>query len=874
MSCHGGVKQMSDFSLLFEEDAYGKTESGKPALVPRKPGESELYKRIIHSDPDERMPQEADALTKEEITLIKQWIKEGAKWDEHWAYSAPESIEIPKISSDWVKRDLDYFILEKIEQAGLQTSKEADRATLLRRASLDLTGLPPSPEELEFFLKDDAPDAYEKQIDRLLASPHFGERWAAMWLDLARYADSDGYESDRNRNIWRYRDWVIEAFNSDMPFDQFTIEQIAGDLLQKPSQNQLIATAFHRNTMTNKEGGTDDVEYRIASVIDRVNTTFEIWQSTTIACVQCHSHPYDPIRHEEFYEVFDIFNHTLDADLSEEAPTIELFQENDAENINATIAFIQNLEPSKKIDTTALLSDQIRQAVFPQLIPSQCDDFQHVQFFGDQVTNTSWNLNAGLERQFYFSFEDIDLTNVEAISYTYKATGNEAKMELRLDSLNGRIISSTDFTSSVGSKNDVKKIKSIIQATTGKHRLVFEIINSIKKAPEGIVYIKGMEFHLKNRSPNPAVEKHKKELIALRRKADKTPIIQAKSDLFRRRTHVFDRGNYLLKGNRVEAGVPKVLPHLPKGETPRLAFAKWLVSKENPLTSRVIVNRLWEQIFGIGIIETLEDFGTQGLKASHPELLDFMALRFQNEHQWSIKKLLKEILLSATYRQSSKTTPEKLEKDPYNRLLARAPRFRLSAEQIRDQALFVSGLLNDSIGGKSVMPPQPKGLWQQVYSGEKWKTAKDHARFRRGLYIFWKRTTPYPSMIAFDSPSREFCVSRRIRTNTPLQALVTLNDPAYLEMAEALAARMVEAGGKDLSACMRAGYKMALGKEADQATVQILLDLYEQSKKELEHPVKTIQYENTEETGDFLIKNPMTVVANALMNLDGFVMKE
>ncbi len=877
LPCHGGVKAEAGFSLLFREDAMGEMDSGKKAIVPGNHKKSELYQRLISTDPESRMPQEAAPLLKEEIDLIATWIDEGAAWEDHWAYIPPELPELPPIESDWIKNNIDYFVLNRLQKEGFVPALTADKNTLLRRVSFDLIGLPPNEEQMDKFLNNSSTNTYEQLVDELLDSQHFGERWAAMWLDLSRYADSKGYEKDPHRNIWRYREWVINAFNRDLPFDQFTIEQLAGDLLDQPTQDQLIATAFHRNSMTNTEGGTDDEEFRVTAVLDRLNTTFDVWQGTTIGCVQCHSHPYDPIRHEEFYELSAIFNNTKDADLDGEIPNLELYQEGPTQEVEKVIDFIQALDANKTIQKEAPLATRIKEALFPTLLPIHCDDFLNIEFRGNGASNWARNLLMGKNRKYYFKFDKIDLTGLTAISYTYSTDGDDARLELRLDSLGGPLVQTIDFESTKEVKNEkgkrINKIQKLpIDAITGQHSLFFELLNTTDEIPDGNVVVGEIELHYENKYQAIAkLEEHKKELIQLRKKADYTPIMQAKSVDFQRETNVFERGNFSTKGEVVQPGVPRIFPAMNQEDPDRLAFAKWLVNEKNPLTARVIVNRFWEQIFGTGIVETVEDFGTQGFKPTHPELLDYLAMRFMQEHQWSVKALLKEILMSATYQQSSKTIATKTEKDPYNQLLSRGARFRLSAEQIRDQALAVSGLLFDTIGGESVMPVQPDGIWQVVYSGMDWKTATDRNKYRRGLYTYWRRTTPYPSMTTFDSPSREFCVSRRIRTNTPLQALVTLNDPVFLEAAESLSTKMKKKGDQNLIQSIIAGYRLALAKEPDTETIQILSNLYYQAEQQLEPRTISVAQQ---ESGDFEIKDPMTVVANAIMNLDAFMMKE
>jgi hypothetical protein len=715
LSCHGGVRQQSELSFLTREEALQPAESGLYAIVPGQPEQSELLKRVKHKDPDYRMPPEGSGLEKTEIDLLRKWIAQGAKWEKHWAYVPPDTrLQAGQPDSDWERNGIDFFVAKNLAKLQLSPSPEADKASLARRVSLDLIGLPPPSDILEKFIRDNSEDAYPELVDQLLASPHFGERWASMWLDLARYADSKGYQKDLLRpNIWRYRDWVIDALNQDMPFDQFTIEQLAGDLLKNPQENQILATSFHRNTMTNDEGGTDDEEFRVAAVIDRVNTTFEVWQATTISCVQCHGHPYDPIKQEEFYKIYAYFNNSADRDLGSDQPRKTL------------LSPIQRKEKKQ-------LAQQLNQ------------------------------------------FEQHN----DTVSQAYKTT--------------------------------LSKWQSIQAASI--------------------------------------------------------PIMRDLSSDSSRTTHVFERGNWLVHGQVVQPDVPKSLNTVPDSFSKnRLGLAQWLVHKDNPLTARVMVNRFWEQLFGQGLVETLEDMGTQGIPPSNQELLDWLALEFMHNHKWSIKSLLKQIVLSATYRQDSKVNQTLLEKDPYNKYLARGPRIRLSAEQIRDQALAVSGLLNVEVGGPSVMPYQPEGVWNVIRHVGRWETSKEGNQHRRALYTFWRRVSPYPSMMAFDSPSRELCVSRRISTNTPLQALVTLNDPVYTEAAMALANRIQSEGGENLEDQLNYAYQLLMLHPPSKEKLTVLKSFYKKA------------IDNYKELADANFVDAETAawfnVANVLLNLDEFIMK-
>jgi hypothetical protein len=723
MKCHGGVRQKGGLSFLFRQMALDTLTSGNFAIIPGSIKKSALIQRVQEQDPELRMPPEGLGLNAEEISILKNWIKQGAKWDDHWAYVVPDSaIHPPEIQDRRVINGIDGFVVDRLAKEDLYLSDEADKATLLRRVSLDLIGLPPPETIAQEYLNSSSHEAYGNLVNKLLSSEHFGEKWASFWLDLARYADSQGYQKDNLRpTMWMYRDWVIDAFNGDMPFDRFSIEQLAGDLLPEPSDNQILATAFHRNTMNNDEGGTDDEEFRVAAVLDRVNTTFEVWQGTTIGCVQCHTHPYDPIKHEEFYAVYAYFNNTQDSDKTSDEPNAELLS-----------------APQKALkEQYDLLVNQFR------------------------------------------------------------------------------------------SNNDTI----------------------------GVDYIKAVKKYM---SVQPA----------------QVPIMKEMPADSSRTSHVFVRGNWLVHGDEVQPKVPQALnKSLSQNPGNRLELAEWLVDPANPLTARVIVNRFWEQLFGLGLVETLEDFGSQGSPPTHSALLDWLAVQFMHKHQWSIKLLLKQIVMSATYRQSSLVSPELLQLDPYNKLLARGPRVRLSAEQIRDQALAVSGLLNNRVYGPSVMPPQPEGVWNVIRHVGGWETSvNSEDQNRRALYTFWRRVSPYPSMISFDATSREFCVSRRIRTNTPLQAFVTLNDPVFFEAARSLAKNML-LEADELEGQINFGFKQAFYRTPTAQEFLTMKSLFEKSLKlyqEQPHEIEAI-------TSNIDIHTPemaaMINLATVILNLDEMITK-
>lgn len=866
ITCHGGVKRSGEFSLLFRSDALSPNESGKRAIVPGSVEESEMIRRIKHHDPEERMPPEGEPLPKEEIELLTRWIEQGAQWEDHWAYVKPESMDPPTIESDWVQNDIDKFIFRRLQEEELRPSLQADKATLLRRVSLDLTGLPPTPAELEEFLADSSVQAYEKVVDRLLGSPRYGERWAAMWMDLARYADSKGYEKDGPRTIWKYRDWLIKAFNEDKPFDQFTVEQLAGDLLPNPTDEQMIATAFHRNTMNNDEGGTDDEEFRVVSVIDRVNTTWDVWQATTMACVQCHSHPYDPIRHEEYYEFYAFLNNTDDADVPSEAPNLKQFKnEEDRKKLEEVKNWV--------IKHTASADDKLGKAQEIVKMVKFTEPKFHPKNF-KEVTRGALTDGKYLQVDHggHAIIPQFSLNGKNQLLVSYLAEKSSGKVEFRKDSPEGELLADWHIEKAEGGWGNFKKISIPLKPTEGRHDIYMVFKDPGRQGP-----LCTIEWVLFNQAlpgeDEPQYPQVKQTFLSLlnTQEVEKTPVLVERPEDFRRKTHVFVRGNWLVDGEEVQPDVPQAWPALTEGAPKnRLGMAQWMVSPENPLTARVMVNRLWTQLFGRGIVETVEDFGTQGAKPTHPELLDWLALRFMHEYEWSVKKLLKQMVMSATYQQSSKVSPTQLERDPANQFLARGPRKRLSAEQIRDQTLAVSGLLSDKMYGPSVMPPQPEGIWQVIYSGQKWETSEGEDKYRRGLYTYWRRTSPYPSMIAFDSPSREFCVTRRIPTNTPLQALVTLNDPVYMEAALALAKRMVQEGGEAAETRIETGYKMAMVKPIDNKKKEALLDLYQEAV--------TYYRDNPEETSKMAGEEDvqlaaLAVVANAIMNLDEFVTK-
>lgn len=868
ISCHGGVKRNAKFSLLFRHEALDTAESGKRVIVPGDPGHSELVRRITSNDPDVRMPYKEEPLTKHEIDILTQWISEGAEWGDHWAYVAPKLVEIPDPKTllsgfasgepeTWIKNPIDNFILDRLEKEKLKPAPEADKVTLLRRVYLDLIGLPPTREQALAFEKDSSPQAYEKVVDQLLASTAFGEKWATWWLDMARYSDTKGYEKDEGRSMWRYRDWVIKAFNRDMPFDQFTTEQLAGDLLPDATDDQLIATAFHRNTMNNDEGGTDDEEFRVAALIDRVSTTWEIWQSTTMACVQCHTHPYDPFVNEEYYKVMAFWNNTRDEDTPGDHPNLRIYSEEDEVKLERIKSWVQAQGgTSKAKEVTKFLK-----TLEPKFHPHEFDQIENGSLIDNKFLGIRPGGHARLKQRY------LDHRAYLAMNYWSSASGGT--MVIRMDKVDGEVIANYRIEKGSG----VVLVPLVVSA--GKHDLFFSFYNS-SIAPDDVVCgVHWMafldEFPGKDKSEYPSVKKTFVELINA--DVENTPIMVENTAEQRRTTHMFIRGSWLSRGDSVSADVPASLNPFPEGAPRnRLGFSQWLLSRENPLTSRAAVNRFWEQLFGTGLVESLEDFGTQGAIPTHQALLDWLSLRFRDDYKWSMKKLLKEMVMSATYCQDSRIPAALLEKDPSNRFLARGPRVRLSYEQIRDQALQVSGLLSTKMYGKSVMPYQPAGIWNSVYSSQAWKQSEGEDSYRRSVYTYNKRTSPYPSMMMFDGSSREVCVSRRIRTNTPLQALVTLNDSSFVVAARHLASRMMK-NSESPRAQINEGYRMLVLRQMPITKLRVFEKLYEDALLEYrKDSVASGKLTASKETSPELAA--MTVVANAMLNLDEIVTKE
>ena len=731
--CHGPDAEARATGLRLDdpEGAYAELDGGSFAIVRGDPEQSEIIRRIDSRDADLQMPPPDSGieLNASERDLLRRWVAEGAVYEEHWSFVAPVLPPLPQHKHPWARNSIDQFVLDRLKTEQLKPQSDANLYRLARRVSLALTGLPPEWSTVERLATSSSPDAYDRYVESLLSDGAYGERWARVWLDLARYADSAGYADDPPRAIWQYRDWVIRAINDNMPFDQFSIEQLAGNLLPDANESNLIATGFHRNTMTNSEGGTDDEEFRCAAVIDRVNTTMQVWMGMTMGCAQCHDHKYDPITQAEYFQFYAILNNTQDADLGDETPTLRIFSK----------------------------TDQQQRADLKQQIAVQ------------------------------------------------------------------------------------EKALAQVGDSPERHRL--------KELQQQLADIQGVT----------------------------TPILRELSADGQRETHIHVRGNFMVQGDAVRPNAPAVFPPLSNVAKPdRLSMARWLVSRSNPLTARVVVNRVWEQLFGVGLVDTSEDFGRQGNLPSHPELLDHLAIGLM-DHDWDSKWLVREIVTSSTFRQSAHVSKEAIERDPLNRLMARGPRFRLTAEMIRDQALAVSGLLSDKMLGPSVQPIRPNlGLKAAFGGSTDWETSPGEDRYRRGLYTSWRRTTPYPSMTTFDAPSREFCTVRRIRTNTPLQALVTLNDPVFVEAAQALARRIVRETPDDADVRRRAhhGFRLCLVRPPGDNEVEPLVALHDSAHQRLKDKPRDAEYLATDPLGpyegsaDVVDLAAWTVVANVMLNLD------
>ena len=888
-ACHGGVKAAGNVSFIYREKALGQGKSGKTAIVPGQPEASEVIRRITTHDEDDLMPkpEHGPRLGSSEVATLRQWIAEGAPWSEHWSLVPPKEPAAPVLKQTaWVQQPLDAFVLAKLEAENLTPSPPAAAAEWLRRVSLDLTGLPPSPEEWRAFQQDPARD---KAVDRLLASPAFGEHWAAMWLDLARYSDTFGFEKDPHRDIWPWRDWVIRALNADMPFDQFTIRQLAGDLLPDATADDILATAFHRNTQNNTEGGTDDEEWRSAAVHDRVNTTWTVWQATTFGCIQCHAHPYDPYPHADYYHFKAFFDSTEDCDQNDDWPRFKADEK-------AAPAWRRTRELRDRVHAAGLAAAaQVKdwQPVKPAEAKATggtltIADNGRVMASGTMPVGVTWTISlpstegrTALRLHLHPDKDDPKEWPERGVMITalgaslVKPDGTKAAVPLReviADQVSGPFnplaLAGGGDRAGFGGYPVLegprwcvfvfeKPLAAGTLEITMKHGA--PVNSGFQGTPtrQCSFDLSGADFTSPERSGLLAEWRAAQQDYS---KAGGTAVPVLAERTTPRDTRLYIRGNRLTKDQSTPPALPGVFA--PPAARNRLDMARWIVSDGNPLTARVTANRLWAAMFGRGIVETLEDFGSSGALPSNQDLLDHLALRLSKHHGWSLKNLLREIALSATYGQSAKASPALAARDPHNTLLARGPRQRLTAEMLRDHALAVSGLLSRKLHGPPVYPPQPDGIWRSVYSGESWKTSTGEDRYRRGIYTYSKRTAGYPGFLTFDAPSRDLCTARRMPTNTPLQALVTLNDPAFLEMAAALARRAAAAGGTPREQIARAVQFITLD-EPPAAAVDPLTKL---------HAAALEDYRRRPEEAKKLADSPeaaaLTLVANTLLNTD------
>jgi hypothetical protein len=868
--CHGPDDQARKAKLRFDrrEDALKPARSGRRPIVPGKPGESELVARVFAEDEIEVMPPPSAKLplTKEKKEILKRWIAEGAEYTTPWAFVPPRRPEVPAVKDAVRARNpIDRFVLARLDKEGLSPSPEADRHTLVRRLYLDLIGLPPSAEEADAFLADARPDAYERLVDQLLASPTYGERWARRWLDLARYADTNGYEKDRPRSIWPYRDWVIGALNADLPFDRFTVEQLAGDLL--PGTDARVATGFHRNTMLNEEGGIDPLEFRFHAVTDRVATTAIVWLGLTLGCAQCHSHKYDPLSQKEYYQLLAFLNNADEPELEVRDPAVEARRR----QLQAEIARLEGelparyplaalekqfgawlreqrrntarwtvLRPAKAKGSLPFLTVQPDDSVFVSGDQSKSDtydltfhtDLKHITALRLEVLPDERLPRRGPGRISYEGpFGDFFLSELSLFSdgkkvslkgATQSVAGGQDTASRAIDgdpqtgwSINGgqgrahmAVFRLAQPLNSAGELHVRMLFERYYAAGLGRFRISVSTADDPPPARdlpaelEPLLLAKGLSAEQRGRllreflRTAPELKNARQPIERLRQQLPRNPttlVFAERPPENPRPTYVHHRGEFLQPTERVSPDVPAALHPFPR-EAPRnrLEFARWLVSPANPLVGRVTVNRHWATFFGRGIVPTLQDFGLQGDLPSHPDLLDWLALEFV-EGGWSVKRLHRLIVTSATYRRASRVTPDSLNRDPNNRLLSHGPRVRLEAEMVRDLVLRSSGLLAMKLGGPSVFPPQPPEVTTEgAYGGLAWKVSAGLDRYRRGLYTFMKRTTPFALFSTFDGPSGEVCVARREASNTPLQALTMLNDATVLEGARELGRQLAE----------------------------------------------------------------------------------
>jgi len=969
-TCHGPDEKARKAGLRLDirDEAIRTLKSGGSAIVPGNVDESELVYRIFAEDEGELMPPPnvKKPLTDEEKDILKRWVAEGAEYKSHWSFIRPVRPSLPDVRrKDWPRNEIDAFILARLEAEGLQPSPSADRITLARRLYLDLIGLPPTPEEVDAFVNDRADDAYERLVDQLLASPHYGERWARRWLDLARYADTNGYEKDRGRSIWPYRDWVIRALNSDMPFDQFTVEQLAGDMLPGATPDQKIATGFHRNTMLNEEGGIDPREYRFLAMTDRVATTGTVWLGLTIGCAQCHTHKFDPIPHREYYQFMAFLNNADEPEMQVENPEIARQRREVEEKIEAEIADLPNrfpfpvgpedddgrpadvrrqehlerrfhewlateaartarwtvLEPAEAKANLALLTVQGDGSIFASGDKTKSDTYSFrfrgaprgitaikIETFPDDRLPSRGPGRTDYEGPFGdFFLSELTATVGEKPIPWKGATQSFAKGKFdasksidgdpqtgwSIDGGQGKAHSAV-FTLAVPLDSDEFGLRMLFERyyAAGLGRFRISVTTDAKSAParEMPADVEALLLRPTSaRTPEqmetlrrqflasvPELAKERAAIAKLQKSMPAFPttlVMLERPPENPRPTSIHKRGEYLQPAETVEPRVLSILHPMPKdAPRDRLGFARWLTAPENPLVGRVTVNRNWAAIFGRGLVRSAQDFGFQGETPSHPELLDWLAVEFV-ERGWSVKALQKLMVMSATYQQDSRVTPELLAKDAENVLLARGPRVRLEAEAIRDLALRAGGLLSTKVGGPSVFPPQPPGVTTEgTYGALAWKESKGEDRYRRGLYTYSKRTSPYAMFATFDGPSGEVCIPRREVSNTPLQALTLLNDPVMIEAAQALG-RLTSAREGSIEEKAESLFRRLLARRPAGDELSMLARFYESQRGRLERNELDAPAIAGPGGSDTVERAAWTILARSLFNLDETVTK-
>lgn len=963
-SCHGPEKQKGGLRLDRKKDALQGGDSGK-VIVPGKAGESVIIRNVSGVDPDNVMPPKGkgEPVTEKQLALLRAWVDGGAVWPEdavaeastssHWAFRVPVRAPVPNAST----HPIDAFVLARLNREMISPAPEADRTTLIRRLSLDLLGLPPKPEEVEQFLSDTDAKAYEKLVDRLLASPHFGERWARHWLDLARYADSDGYEKDGVRPYaYLYRDWVIDAINRDLPFDQFTIEQLAGDLLLDATLEQKVATGFHRQTLTNKEGGIDAEEFRCKATADRVNTTATVWLGLTVACAECHTHKYDPITQREYYQFYAFFNNASEKDVPaprraeiEEYRRDKELWDKKREELN------DGLKAQRARDLAQAQAQWEATLLRPKVDWRALEPFSADAREGTKLTISNDRIVASGKSPTTETYEvefETALTNITGFRLEVLDDPDEKKgmgraengnfvlseFKLRLIDARGESTNVT-LTNAVADASqpehpvgnaidgnsgtgwsvapqkarghvaifetmeplsaEVKLAFTLVQQHGQQHTIGrFRILATTSAPPFAVDVMPETITHAMGMRPSERAPEQKKELADFYREQIDPETLELKKQIAAhprkrptepptkaailveddRETHIHVRGDFLRKGDEVEPATLAVLhPLRARNAKPdRLDLARWLFDPANPLTGRVAANHVWKHLFGRGLVATVDDFGTRGETPSHPELLDWLATEFARLG-WSRKELMKLIVTSATYRQSSQLRPELSQRDPLNILLARQNRLRLEAEVIRDCHLAVSGLLNAEIGGPSVRPPLPSDLTSLAYANSiRWKNSEGTDRYRRGLYTFFQRTLPYPMLMTFDAPDSHVSCTRRERSNTPLQALTLMNDPTFFECAQALGRSTTAFSEMAKKEKARRIFMMVLSRAPTQKELDRLVEFQEvQSRFLKEKPKSASELLGTKEVDDSGIETATLVaLTRTLMNLDEFVTRE